>query len=487
MDVELASEPALGISPTLESEVEERKEIWHDNGLEALAALSNTRGGILWVGVRDNGDPVDPNGWDDAGVAGKTQAIVSKIVSKLGIHPSSVTQELLKGKPVLAIAVRRSPTPVSLNGHYYRRVGNTSLRVEGESLTRFLLERTGERWDSLPCAVALDSLGEGVFESFKALAKSRLPKMSPSESAETILDNLAMRDEEGRLLRAAVLLFGKDDEPQRLVPTAFVQVGHFKGDGTTILDERAITGNLFEQLNGVMAALRTYLQVRYEMPEDAVDREGAAALQRREIWEYPLPALREALANALLHRDYTDTGRVMVRVYEDRILVSSPGKLPEGLTIADLSRNPHPSKLRNPLIASAFYFAQIVERWGSGTLRMASECLAHGLPAPEFEQVGSEFHVTFRKDPYTDDRLKAMGLSDRQIKGVRLGQARGNLSNAIYREALGVSARTAASDLAGLVAVGVLVAVGGKGAAARYGVANAQIAQRTRNDRASQP
>lgn len=448
--------------------MEERKETWQDNGLEALAALSNTRGGTLWVGVKNNGDPVEPNGWTDARVAGKTEAIVSKIVSRLGIHPNSITLETVKGKTVLAIRVSRAPAPVSLNGHYYRRVGNTTLKVQGEELTRFLLERTGARWDSLPCAVDANALDDRAFDDFKELAKKRLPVLRPSDDPKIILENLAMIDSEGRLLRAAVLLFGKNVEPQRLSPTAFVQVGHFKGDGTTIIDDRQIGGNLFVQLDGVMAALRTYLQVRYEFPTEAGEREGAAALQRKEIWEYPLTALREAVANALLHRDYTDSGRAMIRVYDERILVSSPGSLPEGLTIADLSRNPHPSKLRNPLLASAFYFAEIVERWGSGTLRMAEECLGQGLPAPEFAQVGGEFHVVFRKDPNTDERLKRLGLSDRQIRAVRLAQTNGRVSNAEYQAEVSVGRRTATRDLGDLVKKGVLCQEGEGGKGTHY-------------------
>jgi ATP-dependent DNA helicase RecG len=302
----------------------------------------------------------------------------------------------------------------------------------------------------------------------------------------TIINNLRLVDDEGRLLRAAVLLFGKDEESQRLSPTAFVQVGRFKGNGTTILDDRQITGNLFVQLNGVMAALRAYLQVRYEFPTEVGEREGLAVLQRTEVWEYPLSALREAVANALLHRDYTSSGRAMIRVYDDHILVSSPGLLPEGLTVADLYRDPHDSRPRNPLLAQAFYFAEIVERWGSGTLRMAEACLGQGLPAPEFAQVGGEFHVTFRKDPYTDDRLKKLGLSDRQVKGVRYAQKKGSISNSEYRDITGVKDRTALSDLSNLVERHIFVKPTQRGAAARFVVRNPQNPQRIGNEPAIQ-
>ncbi|MCW3052157.1 MAG: putative transcriptional regulator, partial [Chthonomonadales bacterium] len=312
---------ALGLVPVIESEQEERKQSWQDNEcLQALAALANTRGGTLWVGVKDNGDPVMPDGWPDANDGGKMEAITNKIVAKLGVHPASITIETLKGKPVLAIQMHRAPAPVLLSGHYRRRVGNSSREVPAEELTRFLLERTGMKWDGLPCAVGLDALDARAFEEFKALARNRLPVLRPDDNSETILDNLEMRNPEGRLLRAAVLLFGKDKEPQRLSPTAFIQIGRFK-NGAIILDEKQIPGNLFAQLDGVMEQFRKYLHVRYEFPADGDAREGLAALQPIEIWEYPRAALREAVANALLHRDYADSGRVMIRVYDDRILI----------------------------------------------------------------------------------------------------------------------------------------------------------------------
>lgn len=255
----------------------------------------------------------------------------------------------------------------------------------------------------------------------------------------------------------SALLFGKDQEPQRLSPTAFVQIGRFK-TGATILDEKQIMGNLFAQLEGLMAQFRKYLHVRYEFPAAADQREGLAGLQPVEVWEYPRLALREAVANALLHRDYTDTGRVMVRVYDDRILITSPGTLPEGITIADLSRDPHPSKLRNPLLAQAFYFTEIVERWGSGTTRMAELCTAQNLPVPEFSQVGGEIHVTFRKDPYSDERLRAQGLSERQIQAVHYVREKGSISNAEHRALIGdLPDRTASRDLEELVEAGVLI------------------------------
>lgn len=98
--------------------------------------------------------------------------------------------------------------------------------------------------------------------------------------------------------------------------------------------------------------------------------------------------------------------------------VWNPGELPPGITVADLKKTPHDSWLRNPLLAQAFYFAGWIERWGSGTTRIVGLCQQQGLPEPEFRSQSGRFEGLFLKDHYTEDRLRAMGLSERQIKAV---------------------------------------------------------------------
>lgn len=119
--------------------------------------------------------------------------------------------------------------------------------------------------------------------------------------------------------------------------------------------------------------------------------------------------------------------------------------------------------ISTPLLAQAFYFTEIVERWGSGTTRMAELCTAQNLPAPEFAQVSGEVHVTFRKDPFTDYRLRALGLSDRQIQTVRYVREKGSISNAEHRALIGnLPDRTASGDLDEMVEAGVLIRLHGE-------------------------
>jgi ATP-dependent DNA helicase RecG len=135
----------LNLFDVMESETEERKESWDDDCLKALAALANTRGGTLWVGVKDNGRAVE---WHGDGKA--QEAISSQIVSILHIHPSSILIEEKESLPVLVVRMHQAAAPVALRGRFYRRVGNSSRELPAEELPRFLLERTGQTWDALP-------------------------------------------------------------------------------------------------------------------------------------------------------------------------------------------------------------------------------------------------------------------------------------------------------------------------------------------------
>ena len=195
------------------------------------------------------------------------------------------------------------------------------------------------------------------------------------------------------LNRAGLLLFGQN--PQRLVRTAYVQIGRF-GDEATILDEKMAESNLFVQLEQTMQAIRGYVFVRYDIPKAAAGRSALEDLQRHEVWEFPYDAVREAVLNALVHRDYTSVGRIQIRIYDDRLVISNPGGLPETLTVSDLFKE-HNSFPRNPAIAQTIYYTRLIEKWGTGTIRMRNACRAEGSPDPEFEARPNEFVVTLRK------------------------------------------------------------------------------------------
>jgi len=117
-------------------------------------------------------------------------------------------------------------------------------------------------------------------------------------------------------------------------------------------------------------------------------------LNDKEVWEYPPEALREAIVNAVCHRDYSSTGNVQIGIYDDRIEIWNPGKLPEPLTPAML-KGEHQSIPNNPLIANALFLIRYIEQWGKGTNKIIEWCKDHGLEDPDFEEIGGSFVVKF--------------------------------------------------------------------------------------------
>lgn len=197
------------------------------------------------------------------------------------------------------------------------------------------------------------------------------------------------------------------------------------------------------------------------MPSEIHGQPGLQSFQRKEVWEYPLDALREAVVNALVHRDYFESSMdIMLRVYDDQVVITNPGGLPQGITIEEIKRRNHPSVPRNPMLAQVFYYAQLVERWGTGTSKMIELCQNHGIPAPEFEDSRSWFQVTFTKDTYNKERLLQMGLTDRQIQAILLVKQKGSITNKEYQELTRASRRTATRDLSELVERGLLEQAG---------------------------
>ncbi|RMD64042.1 AAA family ATPase [Candidatus Parcubacteria bacterium] len=429
-----------------EGETLEFKRQWTDRALEDLAAFANTRGGTLLVGIREDGEIVGAKA-DDREV----QRLANLIASHLGITPSIRVVEL-EGHPVLEIQVEPATGLVSYGGRYLRRVGTTNRDFAPEELARHILERSGRTWDSLPGEWTLDEVDLDALANFARLAQPRLPYLDP-QHPEQSLQNLELLSD-GRLKNAGALLFGK--RPQRLFPQAQVRIGIFRG--TEILDSHDYRGTLWEQLEDAMERFRRVLKVRFDIRVEEPSLEG---LQRKEVWEYPLDALREALINALIHRDYTIPADIQIKIHEDQLEIWNAGELPPPLKPEDL-RGPHRSVLRNPLIAQAFYFAGLIERWGTGTTRIIELCRQQGLPEPEFQNQQGGFLVTFARDPYTPERLRAMGLNERQFQAVLYVKERGSITNKEYQQLTGVSKRTASGELSELVEKCILIKTGGQ-------------------------
>jgi ATP-dependent DNA helicase RecG len=265
------------------------------------------------------------------------------------------------------------------------------------------------------------------------------------------------------LLRAAVVLFGKPDRIEAELPQCLLRVARFRGtDRTEFFDNRQFHGHLFDLLIRAERFLRESLPI--------AGRIQPGLFERVDDPVYPPLALREALANAFCHRDYSiGGGSVAVAVYDDRLEVTSSGTLHFGLT-AEALFEPHESLPWNPLIARVLYRRGIVESWGRGTLRIAELASQAGLPRPDIEDAGGCVTVRFHPGRYIPPNRVNHDLSPRQQailellarqpRGLALRQIRGQLSE-------GAPEWEVKSDLALLKQLG-LVTTSGHARGARW-------------------
>ena len=190
-------------------------------------------------------------------------------------------------------------------------------------------------------------------------------------------------------MRAAVALCGNEQRVEVEMPQCRLRVARFRRpDRMEFLDNRQFYGNAFALLVAAERFLRETLPI--------AGRFGPGRMDRIDEPLYPILATREALANALCHREYAaGGGSIGVAIYDDRLEVTSPGTLHFGLTPEELFA-PYQSRPWNPLIARTFYWRGLIEEWGRGTLRMAEETASAGLPRPEIEDDGGTVTVCFR-------------------------------------------------------------------------------------------
>jgi ATP-dependent DNA helicase RecG len=266
---------------------------------------------------------------------------------------------------------------------------------------------------------------------------------------------------DGRLLRAAAVLFGRPERVEAEFPQCLLRVARFRGtDKTEFLDNRQFFGNAFDLLTKAERFLRENLPV--------AGRVQPSLFERVDDPLYPPVALREALANAVCHRDYSlGGGAIAVGIYDDRLEISSSGTLHFGLTPAALFQ-PHESLPWNPLIARVFFRRGIIEAWGRGTIKIAELTARAGLPRPEIEEIAGGVTVRFRPSRYVPPQRVAQDVTERQRAILTVLDEAGSglaLREVCERLSQSASDRQIREDLAALRMLGLAQSAGhGRGA-----------------------
>ncbi|HPP29421.1 MAG TPA: putative DNA binding domain-containing protein [bacterium] len=326
--------------------------------VETICAFSNTDGGKIYIGVSDSGKITGVQ-------IGKytIEDLTNKIISNTDpkIYPE-IKIERLNRKNIIMVDVKKASDQLILAfGKPYKRVGRSTVRMSKDEYERKVLEKHKEefRFDTTICKDAKFSDVDVLkLRDFLKFAKSERGLEIPANSspkATLMRLNLLKND---KLTNSAILLFGKN--PQKFFYNAEVKCVRFKGTDVTgpMIDMKDVGGNLIDQV------IETEKFIFNNIALTSWIEEGK--IKRQEKWEYPPKAIREALVNAIVHRDYLPTAKTQVRIFDDRIEFWNPGKLPDGWTVEKLKQQ-HESKPFNPLIARTFFWIKYIEEVGTGT------------------------------------------------------------------------------------------------------------------------
>lgn len=446
-----------------EKHIIEYKRLWKDEWLEWICGMANADGGVIYLGVKDDGEVL--------GVSNAKKLmedIPNKIISKMSIYPD-VRQVEKDGKDVIEIEVAPSMAAVSLDGVVYKRVGATNQILKGAALQEFYLSRPSGAWDAriIPDA-KLDEIDPDAVEYLKesGIRKGRLSKESAKDSVEKVLKSLNLMTEDDKLTMAALLLFGKN--PQRYCIDARFKIGRFGAGAANLIIQDLVDGDLIRMPDRVLDILDAKYLVR------PIHYKG---LRRVEPLEIPEKGLREIICNSIIHKQY-DGPDIQMRVYDDRIDLWNFGKLPEGYTFEQMFM-PHRSMPRNKLIANAFYYAGLIEAWGRGFEIITEEFTKDGLAVPTFkEEFGGVTAIIKREifqaiqlgsrgnskqdDPKNDPNSDPNNLTERQllIIGILENQGQPDDPNnepetrSSIAKKLGISESTVKRELAFLSSIG---------------------------------
>ena len=426
-----------------------------------ITAFYNTRGDTIVLGVEDGTRRLVGVANPDAVETGVVNIIRDRC--SLDVMPSIevISYQGLEFVVVTCPQGARKPYLVSGETRPYVRVGSSNREAQDEEVRRLYVEGSEGGFEALSCRGAtIADLSERLMAAYvrqrEATSGQRLG-LSWEEALRS-LGCLVWQGEAWVPTNAGVMLFA--EEPQRLIGQAEVACVRFKGtDVVSYIDRRDLRGPLYQLVDDAEQFIYRHMKVGRRI-------EGFVGVEYRE---YPQEAVREAIVNAVVHRDYSLRGqRIRVFMFDDRVEVYSPGTLPPGVSLEKMRRLEPQSVLRNPIVVGVFrdLGSHYIERLGTGIRRMTLAMETHGLPRPRFEEVGSEFRVTLmgpgqRFMEETAARPAwAEGLNERQVEAVLYVGEHGGISNREYRELFNVSNYTAAMDLKDLVERRILAAEG---------------------------
>ena len=356
----------------------EWKETWKEEYLKWICGFANAQGGKIYIGKNDDGT-----------VTGITNAkklledISNKVRDVLGIIVD-VNLYSEENKDYLEIVTLPSSYPVNYKGEYHYRSGSTKQLLKGAALTQFLFEKTGITWDSIPLDnLSADDFWRDSFDIFRkqAILSKRMDEKDLNMTNEQLLDSLGLI-KDGKILRAGMMLFHQN--PEKWINGSYIKIGFFESDSEiSYMDE--IHGSLISQADKVIDLIFTkYLKAN-------ISYEGVT---RIETYPFPKAAIREAVYNAIVHKNYATQIPIQISIYKDKLYISNDCILPSGWTVETLMGK-HRSKPFNPNIANGFFRAGFIETWGRGIEKICEACKNYGTTLPEYTVYPEDIMIKF--------------------------------------------------------------------------------------------
>ena len=437
--------------------------------MKTIVAFANTQGGKLIVGVDDKTHEI----------VGVETEILFQLMDGIAnaISDSCMPQiipdiepQTIDGKTVIIVSVEAGKNrPYYLkskgkeNGTYIR-VAGTSRQAFPEKIRELEMEGARISWDELTCVGY--PVSENVTEKLCREIKSFREKAGMTEHSvkkEQLINWKILKQNEGKLLATNAYALLTSD----YFPFSKTQCAVFKGtDRAVFLDKREFIGPIYTQIESAVDFVLRNIRL------------GATidGLVRKEKYELPPEAIREMIINAHCHRNLLDESCIQVAIYDNRLEVTSPGGLYNGLTYEEVM-NGH-SKIRNKAIANIFSQMGLVEAWGSGIKRIFNAAKEYGLPEPKFQEFDNMFRVElFRNNSMTgaekeagessekvrrevgegSEIIRSYELSDTQKKIVNLLLYDRQLSAAKIAEQLGMGSRSIEKNIKKLKELGILI------------------------------
>lgn len=451
-----------------EKELVELKQSFND--LEAIgktiAAFSTKKGGRIYIGFNRDGSPCGTSCENE--ITGKLQTFAN-----VNIKPNAIItieKTIFDSKKQLflvRIDVQKSGRSVySFDNVPYERRGDTNHPLSSDEVFEIMRGVRKIYFDEIQA----NSVSENRPAFLTDISEEKIKSFSKGkyESADGIkrflINNSLTINGSLKLKNAAILLFGK--EPQKFVPQAKIIFFLFPSkDVTSEFQRKEFSGDVFEMINGA------HFEIRKNINTHSFVIEGG--LKRIDIPDYPVDAIREAVVNAVVHRDYfVQTSDILIKIFSDRLEITNPASFPfEDQTFEEIKRSGL-SKRRNPLLADALYKMGWVEKGGRGLSKIENEMKSHGLPAPIFDVESKSFKLVLRNasenpkallhsSPYCK-MVDFSSLNERQKEFLKKAESNKSISRGDYMQLLQVNEKTATRDLNDLVKRQILIREGQK-------------------------